>query len=228
MKKIFSFILISLLVSGCLVGPKYSRPTLKQPVTYLNDSIKTDSITNLKWWEVYQDTVLQNLIREALVQHKDLLTAVARVEEAKALYGFTKANQYPFIDYSARAGASKVNGNAVQTGIGVDANLFSVLGHVSWELDIWGKLRHANRSAWADLLPTEENRQAVIVSLVAQVAEFYFTIRGLDERIEISKKTLQSRSDYLKIITLRFEKGEVAELDKLQAEQLEAQAAATI
>jgi multidrug efflux system outer membrane protein len=228
MKKIIPILILLFFTTGCLVGPKYSRPKLDIPTAYLQDSVRTDSITNLKWWEVYRDTVLQTHIRVALEQNKDLLTAAARVEEARAILGFNRANLYPFIDYTARAGAVNIKENAAPSGVGIDGNQFWMLGNVSWEIDLWGKLRHANRSAYAQLLAADEDRKAIIVSLVAQVAELYFTLRGLDEQLEISKKTLQSRSEYLRIITLRFEKGEVAEIDKLQALQLEADAAASI
>jgi multidrug efflux system outer membrane protein len=99
---------------------------------------------------------------------------------------------------------------------------FPRLGNVSWEIDLWGKLRHANRAAYADMMASEENRKSIYISMVAQLAELYFQLRGLDERLEITRNTNESRLEYLRIITLRFEKGQVSELDKLQSEQLAA------
>jgi multidrug efflux system outer membrane protein len=102
------------------------------------------------------------------------------------------------------------------------------LGNVSWEIDLWGKLRHANRAAYAELLSTDEDRKSVYISLVAQVAELYFQLRGLDERYEITRRTNETRVEYLRIINLRFQQGDVSELDKLQAEQIAADAEADL
>jgi multidrug efflux system outer membrane protein len=222
MKKIVAAVLLSLLAGACAVGPKYGRPQTARHDTWAQAPSTTDSITNLKWWEVYADTVLQNLIQVALDSNLDLLTAAARVEESKAILGYNKANLYPFVDYSGRARATDFRNQSEDAGVTFPTNSFSVLGNISWEIDLWGKLRHANRAAYAELLASEEDRRAVYVSLVAQVAELYFQLRGLDERLDITRKTYASRMDYLRVITLRFEQGETSELDKLQAEQLAA------
>jgi outer membrane protein, multidrug efflux system len=227
MKKIL-FIAIILILSGCAIGPKYSRPTTKKPEAYTQAAAKTDSITNLKWWDVYQDTVLQTLINKSIESNLDLMTAVSRVEEAKAILGFNQANMFPFFDYSGKARATDFGSTGTQAGIGFPTNSFSVLGNVSWEIDLWGKLRHANRAAYAELISTDEDRKSVYISLVAQIAELYFTLRGLDERYEITQRTIETRREYLRIITLRFNEGEVSELDKLQAEQIAADSEADL
>jgi multidrug efflux system outer membrane protein len=107
-------------------------------------------------------------------------------------------------------------------------NMVGLLGNVSWEIDLWGKLRHANRAAFAELMATEESKKSLYISLVAQVAELYFRLRGLDERLEIAQHAYETRLEYLEIITARFEKGNVSELDKLQAQQIAASAKAQI
>ena len=103
-----------------------------------------------------------------------------------------------------------------------------MLGNVSWEIDLWGKLRHANRAAYADLLASEEDRKSVYILVVAEVADLYFQLRGLDERLVITQRTNETRREYLRIITLRFERGEVSELDKLQAENIAASSEAQL
>lgn len=228
MKKIIFIALTLLVLAGCAVGPKYSRPETKKPEAYAQAATKTDSITNLKWWDVYQDTVLQSLIRKSIESNLDMKSAIARVEEAKAILGFNQANMFPFLDYSARGRVSDFGSNATQSGVAFSQNSVALLGNVSWEIDLWGKLRHANRAAYAELVATDEGRKSVYISLVAQVAELYFQLRGLDERLEITRKTHETRKEYLRIITLRFEKGEVSELDKLQAEQIAAAAEAQL
>ncbi len=222
MNKFILFGTILILTSHCVVGPRYTRPVTKNPENYTQPIEHTDSITNLKWWEVYQDTVLQSLIKVALDSNYDLQAAAARVEEASAVLGYNKANLGPSIGYQANARASDFRENASEAGVAFSNNSFALLGNVSWEIDLWGKLRHANRAAYAELLASEEDKNSVYISLVAQVAELYFQLRGLDERLEITKQTYESRKEYHRIIVLRFEKGEVAELDALQAEQIAA------
>jgi multidrug efflux system outer membrane protein len=227
MKKIIFSGLI-LIVASCAVGPKYSRPTTKKPEAYTQSAVRTDSITNMKWWEVYQDTVLQSLIQKAVDQNLDLKIAIERVEQSKAILGFNKANLLPFLDYSVRARANDFKSVATDAEVTFPSNSYSILGNVSWEIDLWGKLRHANRAAYADLLASEEDRKSLYISLVAQVAELYFQLRGLDERLIITRRTNETRREYLRIITLRFERGEVAELDKLQAENIAAASEAQV
>src|SRR5688572_7008739 len=202
------FIGLVLIVAGCAVGPKYKRPTTKTPEAYTQSSVRTDSITNLKWWEVYQDTVLQTLIQKGIDQNLDLKIAIARIEQSKAIHGFNKANMLPFLDYSAAARASDFRDVAAEANAAIPSQSFSLLGNVSWEIDLWGKLRHANRAAYADLLASEEDRKSLYISLVAQVAELYFRLRGLDERFVITTRTYETRMEYLRIITLRFQQGE--------------------
>lgn len=221
MKKII-IIGVLLVLAGCAVGPKYSRPETKSAAAYAQAIAKTDSITNMKWWDVYQDTALKKLIDTAIVKNLDLKQAVARIEQTKAILGFNKANMAPFLDYGVRGRASDLRDVSEGAGVTFPTNSVSLLGSVSWEIDLWGKLRHANRAAYADMMASEENRKSIYISMVAQLAELYFQLRGLDDRLEITRKTNISRLEYLSIITLRFEKGQVSELDKLQAEQLAA------
>lgn len=228
MKKIVIIGTLLIILAGCAVGPKYSRPETKKPSAYAQAAQASDSITNIKWWDVYQDTVLQSLIKVALDSNLDLLTAVARVEESKAILGFNKANLAPFIDYSARGRASDFRDISSEAGVAFPTNSLGLMGNVSWEIDVWGKLRHANRAAYAQLLSSEEDRKSVYISLIAQVAELYFQLRGLDERFAITQRTYETRMEYLRIITLRFDKGEVSELDKLQAEQIAASSKAQL
>lgn len=228
MNKIFFISSIVIVAAGCAVGPKYKRPQTKDPNAYTQATFRSDSITNLKWWEVYQDTILQSLIYQALDSNLDLRIAAQRVEESKAILGFNKANLLPFIDYSARARASDFRVNSSEAGVTFPNNSLALLGNVSWEIDLWGRLRHANRAAYAQLLASEEDRKSLYISLVAQVAELYFQLRGLDERFVITTRTYETRMEYLRIITLRFQQGEVSELDKLQAEQIAASSSAEL
>lgn len=228
MNRFVAFGSICLTLAGCAVGPKYSRPELNNPSQYAQSATATDSITNIKWFEFYQDTVLEDLIQDAVDHNLDLQAAIARVEESKAILGFNKANLGPWVDYSIRARSTEFRTNSSEAGVAFPTNSFAVLGNVSWEIDLWGRLKHANRAAYAELLASEEDRKAVYISVVAQVAELYFRLRGLDERLDITRRTFETRREYLRIITLRFERGEVSELDKLQAEQIAASSEAQV
>jgi multidrug efflux system outer membrane protein len=212
------------ILAGCAVGPKYARPSLPEPEAYTQLTTETDSLTNLKWWEVYQDTALQSLIRLALDSNLDMRTAMARVDEAKAILGYNKANFGPFINYSTSARSTDFGNDAQAAGVDFSGNAFRLTGNISWELDVWGKLRHANRAAFADMMANEEIRKSMYISVVAQVAELYFQLQGLDERLVITRRTYESRLQFFDIINQRYEKGDVSELDKLQAEQITAAA----
>ena len=221
MKKLASTILLTVLMSGCLVGPKFQKSTMKSPEGYRfkNKAAAADSITTMKWMEVYKDSALQSLIQTALKENKDMLTAMAKIDQARATAGFNKADYFPSLGYSGRAGGLDLsNNNSNEVGGGAPRNTFSAAGTISWELDLWGKVRHANRVALADLVSTEENQRAITTSLIAEVAGLYFQLRGLDDRLNIAQRTLTFRQESLRIITLRFEGGEVAELDKFQAQ----------
>lgn len=228
MKNLAQIILLGLALVGCKVGPKYEKPEMQQPPKYTQAATSTDSITNLAWWEVYQDETLKGLIQTALDSNLNLLQAAARVEEAKATLGFNKANLYPMLNYSAIGRTADFGSSSEGAGLAFSQNMLGLLGNVSWEIDFWGKLRRANRAAFAEMMAAEEARKTVYISLVAQVAELYFNLRGLDERLAITKRTHEIRLEYLDIISKRFEKGNVSELDKLQAQQIAAAAESQI
>jgi multidrug efflux system outer membrane protein len=228
-KLFFTFYAIILFFSfnGCLVGGKFSSPEVKVDTIYRNNTA-SDTTELIKWFELYEDSVLVQLIRVALDSNKNLLSATARIEEARERAGIIKSNYYPQVSYSAGASASSVGVKAQETGAGIDGNSFAMYGMLNWELDLFGKIRHANKSAQATYMSEIENRNGVLISLIAQTAELYFILRDLDNRLSIAERTLVSRKENTRLITARFNQGYVPELDKLQAEQQEAVVAASI
>jgi len=168
------------------------------------------------------------MIQATLDSNRDLLTAAARIDEARYQAQSIKANIYPALDYSAQAGGGKAGTEAQKVAGGFQGGVLNAFAVLNWEIDVWGKLRHANRAAIAQYLSEVQNRNALKVSLVAEVASLYFLLRDLDNRLYISQQTLTSRRENTRIISERFAKGYVPELDKLQAIQQEAIAAATI
>jgi multidrug efflux system outer membrane protein len=212
--------LFGLSLSSCLVGPNYHRPeTQEYAFSPEQDTTQKDTTKLISWTEVYNDPELTTLISTALDSNLDLLTAVSRVEEARALYGFSKSFIWPEVGYSLSAGVNDIGKNAQNAGVGIDKEFYSGFGTVNWEIDLFGKLSHQKRSAWAQFLASENNAQAVRVSLIAETATLYFVLRDLDNRLEIAKQTVISRRENLKVISDRYDQGYVAELDKLQAQQ---------
>ena len=215
------------LFTACTVGPKYKRAKVQSPTIYRGDPTAQpdpQTLADAKWFEIFKDDKLQQLIRESLVGNYDLREAVARIDAARANYGITRADQFPTIT----GGADLVTERRSRSGaidlpdtINRDRTFGSVLLNLlTFEVDIWGRLRKATEAARADLLASEETRKAVITTLVSDVATSYFNLRELDFELEIAKRTLVSRQDSLRIIKLRQERGVSNMLEVRQAEQL--------
>lgn len=210
-KTLFCTIILVAGLTSCMVGPKYSRPAMKSPESWNNKNKfvdPNDTITNLKWFELFKDTVLNNLIAEALANNYDLANAVLRIEQAQSSYGIAKADLLPSFGYSAKAELNHPSANA-----------FNVMGTASWEIDFWGKLRHANKAAYAQLLASEEGKKTITTTLISNVATLYFQMRDFDNRLAIANRTIDSRAEYFNLVNERFKGGDVAELDMLQADQ---------
>jgi multidrug efflux system outer membrane protein len=229
MKK-FLLLAIAVLLSGCAVGQNYKRPTANVPTGYrgaMPAQPATASLGNEKWWDVYQDPVLTQLIHTALQQNYDIRIAATRVLEAQAQLGITRANQFP----SASVGAgvfSQQNAKVSSVFPAYEVNAGQLNLSVIWNLDFWGKYRRQTESARAELLATEWGQQAVISSLVASVATAYFQLRALDAELEIAKRTLGARQQSLQLTRVLETHGSASDLDVSQSEQLVYTASETI
>jgi multidrug efflux system outer membrane protein len=214
----------TLLTSGCSVGPNYKRPIVAVPSTYRGMASEQDAQTQIaplgdqKWWDIFQDEQLRALIRTALAQNYDLRIAGSRVLEAHAQLGITRADQFPALG----AGAAIDGTRAAQSKFlpTFETSTGEVSLSAAWELDFWGKFRRATEAARANLLATEWARQEVVSTLVANVAAAYFQLRALDLQLEISKRTLDSRQESLRLTRLLADGGATSLLDVRQAEQL--------
>lgn len=212
-----------LLMTGCAVGPKYQRPQVDVPDGYRGlapDSTQqtTVSLGDEKWWTVYQDEQLQSLIREALTNNYDVRIAAARVLQAHALLGITRADQFPTIT----GGAGANNARQPKTPITPESEFSTNAVNLSmaWELDFWGKFRKATEAARASLLASEWGQRAVISSLVSDVATAYFQLLELDAEMEISRNALASRKESLRLVNIREQGGTTSLMDVRQSEQL--------
>ena len=209
-----------------MVGPKYSKAPVEVPVAY-SEASDLDTLPLVKWFDLFQDTVLRQIIHATLQNNKDLLTATARIDETRYVVGIARANIYPSLNYSLTAGGGRAGSEAEKIAAGFNSGYLNAGVQLNWEADLWGRLRRAKRASQRQLLAEIDNRNAILTSLVAQTATTYFLLLDLDNELIISRQTLASRQERTKINTARFEKGYTAEIDMQQAKQQEAVAAAS-
>ncbi len=202
-----TFVAINL--TGCKFGPDFTTQERITNAYYLNDSIKTDSVINISWWEMFNDTVLDTLIRTALDSNKDVLLAAARIDEFRSIVGFKKAETWPAIGYQGTGTYGNFSG-FVSDPIG--SNMYGGLG-MNWEIDFWGKYRRATESAKADLLASEFNKRSVQISLISDVSSTYFKILDFKWRLKIAENTEVLRKENVDIIQMKFDQGLVPEID---------------
>jgi len=220
--------LMASLLAGCLVGPNYRRPTVNPPDVFRGsaETAPTDptSLADLKWFEVFKDERLQDMVRTALLQNYDLRDAVVRVEAARATLGIARADQFPTVDVSAGVTTLRNSRSGIfplPAGFSQNRTFGSVaLNLLSFEVDVWGRLRRATEAARADLLASEESRKAVITTLVSDVAGAYFNLLELDMELEIARRTLTTRDGSLQLIRNREKSGLATLLEVRQGEQL--------
>lgn len=206
----------TLFVAGCAMGPDYERPQTGMPEAFEQAEDSGASIVNLDWWELFGDEQLNALVRVALEQNKNLAVAIARIEEARAALGFVRSDQYPQFDVSA--GANRGNAIPGTSFITPVNNNFVLAGNLSFELDLWGKLRRSTEAAQAELLATVDAGNSVRITLIADVASAYLLLLDIDTRVAIAERTLDTRKESLGIIQARFDRGTVALIDVNQAQ----------
>lgn len=218
-------------LAGCSLSPFYERPALPTAAVYpgVNGAATQTApgIEQLGWREFFTDVGLQGLIAQALENNRDLRIAMQRVEEARGLYGIQRADRLPSISAGAAGSRSRVPSDLSVTGNAMTSDQYqATLSLSTWELDFWGRVRSLTAAALESYLATEEARRAVVVSLIAQVANTYLLERELDERITIAQQTLATREDSYRIAKRRYEVGYASKLDAVQAETLLNQARA--
>ena len=223
MKKLAFLPVVIVVLAGCAVGPNYKRPAVGVPTDYRAampaPAAPASSLGNEKWWLVYQDPVLVQLIHAALQQNYDVRIAATRVLEAQAQLGITRSNQLP----SAIVGTnvySQQNAKVSSLFPAYDVNAGQLSLSVLWNLDFWGKYRRQTEAARAQLLATDWGQRATMSSLVADVSTAYFELRALDSEIEIAKRTLASRQQSLELTRVLLTHGGGSELDVSQSKQL--------
>ncbi len=218
-------------LAGCAVGPDYKRPEILAPTDWRNGPEGRDSLGDLGWWELFKDPALHELISAAVVANLDLQVAVARVLDSRAQLGVARAAQFPQVNASGSyqytrpfsKNSPMLQGGEIFTGDDWQAGM-----DLTFELDLWGRLRRGTEAARAELLASEETQRVVLMTLVADVARTHFDLLELDDELEIARRTLQTRQASLELQRRRFGQGLSTQLDVDRAEAEVAVAAATV
>jgi outer membrane protein, multidrug efflux system len=210
----------SALLAGCTVGPKYHRPAVQTPAAFRDLSenpqlqSQTASYADLPWWQVFQDPKLQELIRTALKQNYDLQLATERINAARAQLAVTRSSLFPQVSGDANFNGGKENLEQSRY------NFLTLTADAAFQLDFFGKLHRATEAGRAQLLATEDARQVVVLTLVSDVASDYFTLLQLDLQLGITRDTVKTQTDSVKLTQLRLDHGVATKLDVLQAQQV--------
>lgn len=211
---------------ACTVLDEFQRPNVEAPVAWRVDLATVEQAADLAWWEGFEDPVLVDLVRAALATGTDLRIAAARVEQAAAVLAQTQAGRLPQIGYGAGIARQKPGRN--DAGALPSGSTYQGTLNVSWEADLFGRLRLATDAARARLLASEEGRQATVLALVANVASAYIRLRDLDHRLEIARATAQTQARSLRIFGLQHQAGIISLLQLNQAQSQFEQAQAAI
>ena len=203
---------VALIVSGCMVGPDYSRPPVLVPDNYrfAVAPATAESIADLPWFDVFRDPVLQQLVREALQNNYDLRIAAARVEEARAQIGVARSFLFPQLNFNAGGSLQQISrATELPESLVADRTFKNwLLGFaLAWELDVFGRIRREAESATAIFLSTEQAQRGVLITLVADVARSYFTLRELDLELEIARRTVQLNEETVRFYQTRLTGG---------------------
>ena len=221
----------ALLAAGCTMGPDYVPPQVDAPPEYRYEEKEAQATANTAWWTQFGDPVLDGLIAEALENNKEVRVAAARVEQAAAILTQTRAPLYPQIGYGAtgtRARGSELNATPVPPSVPNPQTSLQTLAGATWEIDLWGKIRRLSEAARANLLASEEARRGVVLSLVSSVASTYIQLLGLDEQLAISKRSLATYAESVRLFELKFAHGQVSQMNVEQARTQYETAAAVI
>jgi multidrug efflux system outer membrane protein len=219
-KLLIVVVIVASAMLGCMVGPNYHRPPVQTPNSYrdLADNpqlqAQTASYADLPWWQIFQDPKLQELIRSALKQNYDLQLATERINAARGQLAVTRSSLFPQVSGNANFSGGKENLEQSRY------NFLTLSADAAFQLDFFGRLRRATEAARAQLLATEDARQVVALTLVSDVANDYFTLLQLDLQLAITRETVTTQTDSVKLTKLRLEHGVATKLDVLQAQQV--------
>jgi outer membrane protein, multidrug efflux system len=213
-------ILVAGLAAGCKMGPNYHKPDVAIPTTYHDfnpnpaEEGKAESYADLPWWQVFQDPALQDLIRTALKQNYDLQIAADRILQARAQLAITRSSLFPQVSVDGDFSGGK------EPNFQSKSNIFTLAADATFQVDLFGKLRRETEAARAQEMASEAARQTVVLTLVSDVASDYFNLLALDLQLQISRDTVKTQEDAVKLTKLQLSHGVATKLDVLQAQQV--------
>ena len=220
------------MLAGCAIGPDYKRPSVAEPPTFRGQvSTEAESLADAPWWDVFGDPILKDLIREALQNNYDVAIAAARVREARAAFVSTRSDLYPSVDYGISAGRAKLTPGIAGSpgGPALNAsNFYSASMTMSWQLDIWGRIRRATEASRATLFATEDARRGVWLTLVSDLAQAYFELLALDVQLQIARNSRDAYQYTFDLFEDRYKAGVASKLETARAEGALGGAEATI
>lgn len=218
---------LALFLAGCAVGPNYRRPLLSTPAQWTAPPARgvtkgAEPESDL-WWKSFHDSELESLIQRAVEANYDLQVATARVQEARAATGVARSSYYP------QAGSGVAVNRVRQIGVGLvpdrgaqrfayETNAYNIEGSLSWEIDLFGRIRRSVEAAQEDLAASEQDRRNVLISVAADVARYYSDLRGAQLRLEIAQKNVATAEDTLELTKARVAGGQATVRDVAQAE----------
>jgi len=225
-------VVVAAVLSGCAIGPDYKRPAVAKPEIFRGQATtEALSFADAPWWEAFQDPILRNLIQDALRNNYDVAIAAARVQEARAQFKVARSDFFPSLDYNGSVSRGKVSpgvlghpgGPAPDT-----SNFYSATMSMSWELDIWGRIRRLNETARATLFATEDARRGVWLTLVSDLAQAYFELLALDVQLQIARDSTQAYQGTYDLFLDRLNLGVASKLETSRALGALGEAQATI
>lgn len=218
-------------IAGCTMGPDYVRPKVDAPAAFRFELKDTADTANLDWWKQFGDPVLDQLIDTALANNLNVKIAAANVEQALAVITQTRSSLFPQVGYSATGERERIPNTGIVATIPNYPNpqtAYQALLTASWEIDLWGRIRRLSEAAQANMLATDEARRGVILTLVASVSTNYIALRGLDEQLAISNRTLATYAESVRLYQLQFKYGQTSQMTVSQAQSQYETAAAQI
>jgi len=217
---LMSAILASTAMTGCIAGPNYHRPAVQTPTAFRDlkedqqAQAQTASFANLPWWQVFQDPQLQELIRTALKENYDLQLATERIAAARSQVTITRSSLFPQVQAGGNFNGGKDKSTQSKF------NILALTADAAFQLDLFGRLRRTTEASRAELLATEDARNTVVLTLVSDVAGDYFTLLQMDLQLQITRDTVKTQEDSVKLTRLRLDHGVATKLDVLQAQQV--------
>ncbi len=218
-------------LAGCTVGPNYVRPTTDAPTAWRIDYPKAAEVANTKWWEQFDDPVLNDLVETALKDNRDVRIAAARIDQFLGALTSTRSQLYPQLGYNAdatRARASRVGQPPLPPGADPYFSLYQATLGASWQIDLFGRVRRQTEAAQAQVYASEQAKRGVVLTLVSGVTTSYVVLRSLDRQLEIAQATATNFGATERLFELRFKAGIVAKTELMQIRSQHQQALAAI